>query len=147
MSTSYAFDTRQLVKQYLHALMARDVPALLACFADTVDWDIPGAQELAPWLGPRRTRDEIADFYAHLFQQTEPVTAQLDYLLVDGPVAVVTGSFSTIMTRTGRLFSSRLCMQIVFEADKITHYRLLEDTLALARALEARPATSEQLEV
>ncbi|UOQ69852.1 nuclear transport factor 2 family protein [Hymenobacter volaticus] len=143
-TSSQALDTRQLVKQYLHALSARDVPALLACFADTVDWNIPGVRELAPWLGPRHTRDEIADFYAQLFEQTEPVTAQLDYLVVDGPVAVVTGSFSTIMTRTNRLFSSHLCLQLVFEADKITHYRLFEDTLALARALEVNPIAREQ---
>lgn len=89
--------TRALVTHYLQALAARDIPALVKCFADSVDWYIPGAQELAPWLGARQSRTEIRQFFEQLFTHTVPVAAHVEHLLVADEVAVITGSFTTIM--------------------------------------------------
>ncbi|MBO2012968.1 nuclear transport factor 2 family protein [Hymenobacter negativus] len=129
------FDTRLLVSTYLQALAARDVPTLMMCFADRVDWDVPGARDLAPWLGPRQQRAEIQQFFELLFAHTVPVDAHLEHLLVEGPVAIVTGTFSSTLTQTGRLFTSPFFISLTMVQGKIVRYRLLEDTHALVVAL------------
>lgn len=136
MSTS---DTRAFVTQYLQALAARDLPALLACFAENVDWDVPGARELAPWVGPRQHRAQVQQFFELLFAHTVPVSAQVEHLVTEGEVAVVSGTFASTMTSTGRLYTSRFFLQMTVQQGHIVQYRLLEDTWALVLAL-ARPS-------
>lgn len=131
--------TQTLVHRYLQALAARDAASLGEFFAETLDWDVPGARELAPWLGPRHSRQEVETFFELLFANTGPVEAHLDHLLVDGAVAIVTGNFSTTMTQTGKPYVSRICIQLRVENGQIVHYRLLEDSLALVRALTPGP--------
>ncbi|WP_324680631.1 nuclear transport factor 2 family protein [Hymenobacter sp. GOD-10R] len=128
-------DTHRLVSTYLQALTTRDIPALMTCFADRVDWGVPGARDLASWLGPRQQRAEIQQFFELLFAHTAPVDAQLEHLLVAGPVAIVTGTFASTLRQTGRLFTSPFFLLLTVAQGKIVRYRLLEDTHALVVAL------------
>jgi uncharacterized protein len=67
-----------IVQQAYHAFGRQDIPALLALVADEVDWEcvVPGS---LPYSGKRRTRAEVADFFAaiprvdaiHVFEPRE----------------------------------------------------------------------------
>lgn len=132
MSTA---DTRLFVARYLQALATRDISALVACFAETVDWDVPGARELAPWLGPRQQRAQVQQFFELLFASTIPGAAAVEHLVVADEVAIVSGTFSSTMKQTGRLYTSRFFLQMTVQQGRIVQYRLLEDTWALVVAL------------
>src|SRR6266542_5264623 len=104
--TDSATTTRRLVETFFRRLSERDPDAVAELFSDDVDWYIPGNQELASWLGRRSSRKDVAEFFRLLWENAEPITAHVDHVLVDENVAIVTGSFSSRMRRTGKTFVS-----------------------------------------
>ena len=128
-------DTRAVVERFLQFLSARDVESLAASCAPEVDWYIPGHAGIAPWLGRRTSRAEVADYARLLFGSSRPVSASIHRLYVDGDCAVVTGEFVTEMTATGRLMESPFSAEFTVRGGQIVRYRLLEDSHALVLAL------------
>lgn len=49
---------------------------------------------------------------------------------------MITGEFVTKMLETGHIVESLFCIQMRIQNNKITRYRLLEDSLAVSKALE-----------
>lgn len=124
------------VHAYLQALVERNPEGITALFADKVDWFIPGNQVLAPWLGKRETKQDIAAFYSLLWNATEPVSAQVDHIIADNDFAVIVGEFSTRMLATGKIVDSVFSIHITVKDNLIVRYRLQEDSLAVAEALK-----------
>jgi ketosteroid isomerase-like protein len=131
--------TRHILESYLAALQRRDLDAAVALFADQVDWDIPGDVGRAGWLGRRRTRPEIAAFFRQLWGETQPVSARVDDIMIDGDRAIVAGEFATRMRRTDRVVQSLFFLQVTVKDGAITRYRLLEDSHAVSVALAGDP--------
>jgi len=129
--------TRRLVETFFRRLSERDPDAVAELFSDDVDWYIPGNQELASWLGRRSSRKDVAEFFRLLWENAEPITAHLDHVLVDENVAIVTGSFSSRMRRTGKTFESIFSADFTVRDGAIVRYRLLEDSHGLVRSLTA----------
>jgi uncharacterized protein len=124
-----------VVERFLQALTARDAEGLAALCATDVDWYIPGHEKLAPWLGRRTTRSQVAEYARLLFGSSRPVSATIHHVYVDGDAAVVTGEFVTAMTATGRLIESPFSAEFTVRTGRIVRYRLLEDSHALVVAL------------
>lgn len=129
--------TREVVEAFLAALQVRDLEAAVALFAAQIDWDIPGDAGCAAWLGPRRTRGEVREFFCLLWGETVPVSARVDDFMVDGDRAIVAGEFATRMLRTDRIVQSLFFIHITVTDGAITRYRLLEDSLAVSVAMAA----------
>lgn len=127
--------TLNMVQAFLKAMGQRDLNAIVELFSEQLDWFIPGDEKLAPWLGKREDKDGVRDFFSLLWSATEPITAQVDHLFVDGDQAVVVGTFSTRMLTTGKVVDSLFYIDLTIEGGLITRYRLLEDSLAVYRAL------------
>ncbi|MES2456120.1 MAG: nuclear transport factor 2 family protein [Bacteroidota bacterium] len=127
--------TLNTAQAFLGAMGSRNLDAITALFAEQVDWFIPGDEILAPWLGKREDREGVRDFFSLLWPATEPLSAQVDHLFVDGDKAVVIGEFSTRMLATGKVVDSLFHIHLTVENGLITRYRLLEDSLAVYRAL------------
>ncbi|WP_183084531.1 hypothetical protein [Chryseobacterium sp. 7] len=49
---------------------------------------------------------------------------------------MITGEFVTKMLETGHIAESLFCIQIRIQNNKIIRYRLLEDSLAVSKALD-----------
>ena len=128
-------NTADTVQQFLQHLSQRDLENLLSLFAEEIDWYIPGDTVKAQWLGRRRTRSEIAGFYQQLWSSTQPVSASIDALFIDGDKAVISGEFSTKMLATDKIIDSLFFIQMTVQDGKIIKYRLLEDSHALSVAL------------
>ncbi|MBE1470473.1 nuclear transport factor 2 family protein [Kibdelosporangium phytohabitans] len=47
--------THAIVERYFDRVSTGDRDRVVELFADTVHWDIPGATDVVPWIGPRRT--------------------------------------------------------------------------------------------
>lgn len=135
MSENSTIQTKNIVHQFYQALANRELEQLLCLFSEQLDWEIPGNQELAPWLGKRTSRKEVKDFFELLWQNTEPVTAQIDHILAEGDFAVITGQFSAIMLRTGTMYSSMFSAHFTIKDGEIVRYRLQEDSYGLVEAL------------
>lgn len=135
MSNLQTIETRNLIRNFYHALAKRELQTLLGLFAEEVDWNVPGNEELAPWLGKRKNRNEIKAFYQLLWQSAEPISAQLEHILADGDFGVATGKFSSRMLRSGQVYSSIFSAHFTLKEGKIIHYQFLEDSNGLVEAL------------
>jgi ketosteroid isomerase-like protein len=135
MKSESTEQTRNLVQQFIQSLTGRKLENLVRLFREKVDWFIPGNQELAPWLGQRKTKQEIREFFTLLWNSTEPVSAQIDHVLAADNFAVVVGEFSTRMLQTGKIVNSIFSIHITVEDNLIVKYRLQEDSYAVSIAL------------
>jgi uncharacterized protein len=127
--------TKGLAQRFLQFLSARDLNNIVSLFEESVDWFIPGNKKKAIWLGKRNNRYEVRDFFKLLWENTEPVSASMDKLVIDNTDAVIIGEFSTRMLQTNKIVDSFFCIQMTFENNKIVKYRLFEDSYAVSEAL------------
>ena len=127
-------DTKKIVLQFCQSLAKRDLN-LVNIFAENVDWYIHGNEKIAPWLGRRSKREEVKEFFQVLWANTEPISAQIDHILVEDDFAVITGNFSTKMLQTDKVMQSIFSIHINVQNNLITKYRLLEDSYAVVIAL------------
>ncbi|HEY0669291.1 MAG TPA: nuclear transport factor 2 family protein [Sphingobacteriaceae bacterium] len=135
MSLNASEQMRSLVTQYIKYLAGRDIENLMSLFAEQVDWFIPGNQDLAPWLGRRSSKEEIRMFFKMLWENTEPVSAKVEHILIEGNFGIITGEFSTRMLKTGKIFDSIFSIHLTVESNLIVRYRLQEDSYAVSEAL------------
>jgi ketosteroid isomerase-like protein len=54
------------VREIYEAFGTGDIPAILDKLDDNVEWDTDFADPAAPWLTPRRGRDNVAGFFESL---------------------------------------------------------------------------------
>ncbi len=101
-------------------------------FSEKIDWYIPGDKEKASWLGRRKNRQEVEEFYELLWKNTSPLSATIENILFDGNTAVIIGEFSTKMLLTDNTVHSLFCIQITVENNLIVRYRLIEDSYAVS---------------
>jgi ketosteroid isomerase-like protein len=70
------------VKQIYEAFGRGDIPAILDKLDDNVEWDTDFDEPAAPWLTPRRGRENIAGFFESLaplsFTKFDPHTIAAD---------------------------------------------------------------------
>ncbi|CAM2831623.1 hypothetical protein DRF59_01385 [Chryseobacterium flavum] len=129
-------NSQETVQQFLQFMSERNSTELTNLFSDTVDWYIPGDEQKAPWMGVRNNKQEVSDFFELLWKNTKPVSVKIDHIFTDDENAVITGEFITKMLETGKIVESLFCIQMRIQNHKITRYRLLEDSLAVSKALD-----------
>ena len=126
--------TQNIIQRFFKSLSERNLDELTKLFADKVDWYIPGDESKAAWLGRRSSKQEVAIFYELLWKNTEPVSVKIESVLIDNNQAVIVGEFSTRMLQTGKTVSL-FFIHITIQDNLIVKYRLLEDSLAVAKSL------------
>lgn len=129
------FTTQNIIQMFFKHLSERNLKDLTDLFSDKIDWYIPGDETKAPWLGRRSNKQEISDFYELLWKSTEPISVKVESVIIDNNVAVIAGEFSTRMLKTNKIVDSLFFIQITIQDNLIVRYRLLEDSLAVAKSL------------
>ncbi|WP_079146263.1 nuclear transport factor 2 family protein [Streptomyces lydicus] len=129
-------ETRTVVEEFYRRLDNGETNRLGELFADEIEWDIYGAEEV-PWTGRRTTRQQAVEFFATLPDHLQPEDFAVLHLLVEGTEAVALGTMRHIVKATGKTFSSPFAFHFTVADGKITRYVTFEDSLALARAFEA----------
>lgn len=127
--------TRAVVRQFLAARLAGDMPGLASLFADEVDW-LLAENPAAPWIRPRYTAADCAAQFTELMQYTVPedARASVDALLVDGADAVLMGYLSGTVRATGKSFEGPFALRLTVEDGRITRHHLYENSLSIAQA-------------
>ncbi|NQD72818.1 nuclear transport factor 2 family protein, partial [Sphingobacterium shayense] len=124
--------TQNIIPEFFKHLSERNLTELIKLFSETIDWDVPGDKSKAPWLGKRRGKAEVREFYDLLWRNTEPLSVTVDDTLIDNDVVIISGDFSTKMLQTNRIVDSLFFIKITIKDGLIIKYRLLEDTLEVA---------------
>ena len=118
-----------VVQQAYEAFGRRDVPAILSLIADEVDWEFVGSPNL-PYAGRRRTKKEVADFFAaipgtddiHVFEPREFIEA--------GEHLTVLGWQRTTALDTGKTFESEWVHVFTVKNGRVTRWRGFFNTAA-----------------
>ncbi|SDM54528.1 nuclear transport factor 2 family protein [Allokutzneria albata] len=126
--------TEQIVETLFERIGKGDFAGAGELFAEEVDWDIPGATDVVPWIGLRRTGAEAAAFYTTLDDYLERDVFEVERLFVDGDEAVAVGHLRSVVRATGRAIATPFAIRITVREGRITRYLLLEDSHAVATA-------------
>ncbi|GLY67692.1 nuclear transport factor 2 family protein [Amycolatopsis taiwanensis] len=126
--------TRETVDALFSRIAADDFAGAGELFADEVDWDIPGATEIVPWIGRRRTGVEAGEFYAGLDDYLERDIFEVERIFVDGDEAVAVGHLRSIVRATGGVIETPFAIRMTVTAGRITRYLILEDSYRVATA-------------
>ncbi|WP_057937854.1 nuclear transport factor 2 family protein [Algoriphagus resistens] len=127
--------TRDVITMLFESMSQRNLTRLSELFADQVDWEIPGDVQRAPWVGKRENKTEVCAFYRLLWKNTEPISASVETVMVDGHQGIVIGEFTTKMLLTDKIISSFFCIHIALKNNLIYRYRLYENTLTVSESL------------
>ncbi|WP_345712593.1 nuclear transport factor 2 family protein [Kineococcus glutinatus] len=136
--------TRAVVDTVLRRLAASP-DAAAELYGDEVDWRLswpstPRASAI-PWIRERRTRRDVADHYRVIAAEHLPEHAVVDVerVLVDGADAVVLGTVTNTVRKTGRTYRARFALHLTVRDGKIVRHHVYEDSLAVADAWHADP--------
>lgn len=126
--------TDEIVDAFFAAFGAGDQAAILALFAETVDFRVEGAPEV-PWTGVRSRREELAGFFGSFgevlgapesFEVTGRVTQDAD--------AVVFAECAFPVLATGKTFVNPYALRFSVQDGRIVRYHMYEDSYAVHRA-------------
>lgn len=126
-------NTEAVVNQFFTEFAARNSDAMLALFAEQVDFQVVGSANV-PWTGSRTTHGEIAAFIDSVLNDVDTQKFEVDNIIVDGRNCVVLGTFEHRIKRTARTFGSPFALHIAVEDNKISTYRMYEDSYSAALA-------------
>lgn len=114
-----------------------DLSALLAQFADEVDFRVSGAPQV-PWTGERSTKAEIEEFFGVFGKVlTAPESFEITSTVVQDGDAVVLADCVFGVQETGKKFRNRYALHIGVEDGSIVRYHMYEDSYAIAEAFRA----------
>ena len=94
--------TTTIVQQAYEAFSRRDIPAILELVADEGDWEFVGSANLA-YAGRRRTRAEVADFFADLSRAEDIRAFEPREFIEAGEYLTVLGWFDSTALDTGKI--------------------------------------------
>ncbi|ASR36437.1 hypothetical protein BAY61_17090 [Prauserella marina] len=132
-STSTA-QTRAVVEAFGRHVAEGDFAALRALFADEVDFDIPGATGVVPWIGHRTTGEAATEFYTTLDDHLERQLYVTEHVFADGEHAVLVGHLRSKVLATGRLIETPFSLRLTVSEGRINRLLMLEDSHLVAEA-------------
>ncbi|MGW6565992.1 nuclear transport factor 2 family protein [Streptomyces sp. NPDC054975] len=127
-------NTRSTVDAFFAGIGSGDVESALELLAEPLDWFTPGDTGLIPWMGQRKTRSDVREFFRMAGENMTPEAFEIKHTLVDGDIAVVLGSFQYRVNATGKSFSSEFALELRVTDGLIDRYHMHEDSYAIALA-------------
>lgn len=114
-----------------HAEKEEEIAELVS---EDVDWYVAGDTAQVPWIGRKRGKAGVADFYAQIRADITSERFELKDIVVQGNRVLAIGELASRVNRTGKLIESEFIFDFVVEGGVITRFRLFEDSFAVAQA-------------
>ena len=95
----------QLVRRAYENFKAGDLQAVLAAFAESVEWIQPQVEGIR-FSGKRRGRDQVAEFFSTMSSAQEPVQFEPQEYIAQGDRVVALGHYRWHAKETGRDWES-----------------------------------------
>lgn len=132
--TSPRYTARAVLTTYLDALVAGDLEAIAASFAEDATWKVHGT---LPLSGVRRGRSEIMRFLVDAGSLYEEGTQQFtfDNITAEGDTAVLEWHVTGVASATGLPYDNEYCGVFVVRNGKIAEVREYLDSLHVAETL------------
>lgn len=130
--------TRATVEELLRRMASADAQKTARLFAEHVDFMCAGSEQV-PWIRPRRTRQDMADFFHTMNESFVPEerSASVSAFLVDGEDVVVMGHVSQRLKSNGKAFTIPFALHLTVCEGRIIRYHVYEDSLTVAEAVTA----------
>ncbi|KAF1070508.1 MAG: hypothetical protein GAK45_00759 [Pseudomonas citronellolis] len=106
-------------------------------FSEDIDWYIAGDLARVPWIGRKKGRAGVAEFYQQIREQVTSERFEVSAILGDDQRAVALGSLASRVNATGKLIETEFAFDIRTEGELIVRCHMLEDSHAVAQALIA----------
>lgn len=138
-------NTRAVVDALLHRIATGDPARIAELYADRVDWKLGWPEDehgtAVPWIQHRSTRADVENHYRTLGDYHIPGEASADItaILVDGVDAAVIGELGQTLRATGVRYRAAFALYLTISEGLITRHHIVEDSLAVKRALDAAP--------
>jgi uncharacterized protein len=131
-----AEENAQVVQQLFGAYACGDMQAMLALLADDVVWEEPGPPELLPLAGMRRTREQVASWFALLDELEDVLEFEARQFIPDEDQVVVLGNERVRVRSTSRVYVNEWAMVFTVRDGRIARMRAYHDTAAMVAAYQ-----------
>lgn len=121
-------------KQYVQ-LENKSVSAMLDLMSEDIEWDIPGDENIAPWVGKRQGKEALRKFFDVQKQYFIPLNVEINQIMIDQEHGVLIGYIAIKINATAKTFNSPFMAHLIVENDKISKFLFLEDSQALVEAM------------
>ncbi|WP_158811314.1 nuclear transport factor 2 family protein [Beijerinckia sp. L45] len=115
----------------------RDPAEIAAPFATDLVFEIQGDDGVLPWVGKKFGREAIVDFIREIRVLTEPVTFEVEDILVSEDRAAIIGSLETRIKATGRITATQFAIIVTIADGVVTRFQMLEDSFNVSNAARA----------
>ena len=127
----------QVVQEIYAAFGRGDLPAMLAHVAEDIDWYVQGPPDVSALYGRRRSREEVAQFFAAMAQEQDIEAFELQEFVAQGATVVVLGHYRARMKATGKTEETEFAHVHTFREGKVVRFREYADTAAAVAARQA----------
>jgi ketosteroid isomerase-like protein len=124
----------QLVEKAYADFKRGHIPAMLEALTEDVDWFVPGPAKTLPFVGRRRGRQQVAEFFAGLAQLETAQEFEPREFISQGDKVVVLGYQRWIVHSTRRTYEDNWAHVFTIRNGKIAQFRVYHDTHAEAVA-------------
>lgn len=119
----------EIAQRIYAAFGSGNIPAMIACVADQVDWEFVGPHTL-PYAGRRRSPAEVAAFFGAIPQADQIHQFEPREFIEGGEHVTVLGWEQTTALETGKEFSTEWVHVFTVKNDKVTRWRGFYNTAA-----------------
>lgn len=112
----------------------RDPGEIAAPFAADLVFDIQGDDGVLPWIGHKTGRGALADFIRDIRALTEPMTFDVEDILVSDTRAAIIGALATRIKATDRITTTQFAIILTIQGDIVTRFQMLEDSFDVSKA-------------
>ncbi len=127
--------TVDIINQAYAAFAAGDIPAVVATFAEDIEWTEPaGISYAGTYVGAQAIVENV---FMRLGADWDGFQLAPDVLLEDGDRVAVLGWYTGTFKKTGRPFRARFTHWWKLSAGKVSGFELVVDSVKMQEAMSA----------
>jgi hypothetical protein len=112
----------------------QDPAEIAALFDADLVFEIQGDDGVLPWIGRKTGRQAVAHFIRDIRTLTEPVTFDVEDILVTDSRAAIIGALRTRIKATGKITATQFAIILTITGDVVTRFQMLEDSFDVSKA-------------
>ena len=112
----------------------RDPAEIAALFDADLVFEVQGDDGVLPWIGRKNGRQAVADFIRDIRALTEPVTFDVEDILVSDNRVAIIGALQTRVKATGKIIATQFAIVLTITGDVVTRFQMLEDSFDVSTA-------------
>jgi uncharacterized protein len=125
----------ELAKKMYDSFAKNDIPGVLSCFADDIEWVLNGPKTI-PYFGSFRGKEEVRIFFSKVAAEEEILQFETEQFIDGGDSVAVIGRERCRARSTGKEFSVRWTHVFDCRNGKIYRWREFIDTAPMAAAYQ-----------